>query len=300
MISVVVCSIDPVLSANLEANIANTIGVPYETIVIDNRTAKKCIGAVYNQGARSAQFPVICFLHEDVVFSTPNWGQKILQYFEANPLLGLIGLAGSKYKSRTHSGWYTGIPALDCANILHINRKGQEYRIVAQPTSGKTFERVVCIDGVFMCCRQEAWEQVLFNESPLDGFHLYDIDFSTRMSRTYETIVSFEIDVVHLTEGGSFDNHWLKYTFLWHRMQRQLNQLPLTLEGSNSPNRIYERKIAKTWLSVLMKSKVTMPYRIQWILKLHLIHLLSLLPDIAALLLYPFLKPLLNRVKKKP
>lgn len=300
MISVVVCSIDPVLSANLQANIAKTIGVPYEFIVIDNRTAKKCIGAVYNQGAQSAQFSIICFLHEDVVFSTPNWGQKILQHFEANASLGLIGVAGSKYKSQTHSGWYTGIPALDCANILHINRQGQEYRIFAQPSPGKSFEQVVCIDGVFMCCRKEVWERVMFNESLLDGFHLYDIDFSTRVSRLYETIVSYEIDIVHLTEGGSFDNHWVKYTFLWHRMQQQLNQLPLKLNEPNLPDQLYERKIANTWLSVLMKSKVTMCYRIQWICKLHWKHFFSLLPNIAALLLYPLLRPLLNRVKKKP
>jgi hypothetical protein len=300
MISVVVCSIDPVLSANLEAKIANTIGVPYETIVIDNRTAKKCIGAVYNQGAQSAQFPFICFVHEDVVFSTPNWGQKILQYFDSNPLLGLIGLAGSKYKSRTHSGWYTGISALDCANILHVNRQGQEYRIFAQPSPGKSVERVVCIDGVFMCCRQEAWRQVMFNESPLDGFHLYDIDFSSRVSRAYETIVTYEIDVFHLTEGGSFDNDWVKYTFLWHRMQRQLNRLPLALNEPNLSNRLYERKIAKTWLSVLMKSKITMRYRVQWILKMHWTHSIVLLPNVVSLLLYPILKPLLIRVKKKP
>ncbi len=298
MISVVVCSINPVLSANLEANIANTIGVPYEMIVVDNRMAPKGIGAVYNQGARRAQFSVLCFVHEDVVFSTTNWGKILLQHFDENPSLGLIGIAGSKYKSCTHSGWYTGIPKLDCANVLHVNREGHQKRILAQPNPGNAYEQVVCIDGVFMSCRQKVWAEVLFNEHLLNGFHVYDIDFSTRVSKLYETIVSFEIDLVHLTEGGSFDNNWIKYTFLWHRQQRHQDWLPQSVFQSNDKR--YETHIAKTWLLVLMKSNVSMYYRIQWVLKLHWTYWISLMPNVIGFLCYPFLKPILIRLSNKP
>ncbi len=49
-------------------------------------------------GASQAKFNIICFLHEDVLFRSQNWGLTLVSLFADHPDLGLVGLAGSKYK----------------------------------------------------------------------------------------------------------------------------------------------------------------------------------------------------------
>ena len=70
MISVVICSINKILAEQVSKNIHDTIGVPFELIVIDNNLLKKGIAHVYNLGAGRAKYDVICFVHEDVLFQT--------------------------------------------------------------------------------------------------------------------------------------------------------------------------------------------------------------------------------------
>ena len=50
MISCVICSRQPDISAELKENIASTIGCEYELIVIDNSKNEHSIYSAYNQG----------------------------------------------------------------------------------------------------------------------------------------------------------------------------------------------------------------------------------------------------------
>ena len=74
MISVLICSIDTELLNNVRTNIAETIGVPFEILYLDNRNEKKGICQVYNELAERARFPYLCFLHEDVILNANDWG----------------------------------------------------------------------------------------------------------------------------------------------------------------------------------------------------------------------------------
>jgi len=296
MISVVVCSINPSLALQLEKNIQQTIGVPFEMIVIDNRELKKGINAVYNIGASQATYDIICFLHEDIVFNSFEWGQVLSKLFSENERLGLIGIAGAKYKSRNDSGWYTGISAFDCCNIIHLDKNGQQKKMYANPIDGSHYQPVVVVDGVFMCSRKSVWNTIKFDETLLKGFHFYDIDYSFRVSQQFETVVSFQIDITHFTQGGDFGNNWIQYAEIWHDQYQ--HKLPFSIDPvKNEESKVFELKIADTWLNLLMKEKVSFGFRLKWLRRIGVKVSVKLLMPVIRFLVYDLLKWAL--VKKK-
>ena len=263
MISVVICSINADFARQVKRNIDETIGVPVEVILIDNAILKKSISEVYNMGAAQAKYDIICFVHEDVLFRTNHWGQIIVSLFQQHPTLGLVGLAGAKYKSRTFSGWSTNNKALDCVNILHLDPHGNEQLFSVNPQPGSKQQEVVVIDGVFMCTTRKVWQQFPHNEALITGFHLYDIDFSFAISEQYKVLVTYEIDLTHLTTGGSYGDNWLEHTINWHRHHK--NKLPRSiLPAAQLPGRI-EATIRKSWMHRLRTEKISWANKFKWI-----------------------------------
>ncbi|RYD89372.1 MAG: hypothetical protein EOP54_25705, partial [Sphingobacteriales bacterium] len=228
----------------------------------------KSITHVYNTGAARARYDILCFVHEDVLFTTHNWGIIITQHFQQDAGLGMIGLAGSKYKSRTPSGWYTGINSLDCCNITHQDTTGRKEHVYFNPVPGSAMQEAIVIDGVFMCCPKKVWEQVRFDDVLLKDFHLYDLDFSFRVAKQYKVIVSYEIDLVHITKGAHYGNKWLEATLDWHRHMD--HQLPAALAGIPAPNKSFENGILKTWLIRLKHERLTMRNKLAWLLRINI------------------------------
>ena len=245
----------------MRKSLAETCGQPFELLVWDNTKEKKPITEVYNLLGNQARNPYLCFLHEDILFETNNWGQHVIDAFQADAGLGLIGVAGSRYKSRTPSGWSTGFRDWDCMNILHKNKSGVTEHLRFQPGITDS-EQVVNIDGVFMFIRREVWEEVKFDDQLLRGFHLYDIDFSFRVTKSFRAAVLFNIDILHLTEGGNFGDEWLDYTLRWHEKYR--NELPVHLDDS-SRALARESKIRRNWLHRLTMEKISAKNKWRWI-----------------------------------
>ncbi|HMP92734.1 MAG TPA: glycosyltransferase, partial [Phnomibacter sp.] len=179
MISIIICSINPDYLDKVTQNIAATIGVPYELLVKDNRQDNLPICQVYNQQAALAKYDLLLFLHEDVVFHSQQWGQDLVKIFKEVPNIGVVGLAGSAYKSAALSGWYTGVKELDAYRVLH-NIAGRHVWLQHSPDENKLLHQAVCVDGVFIATTRENWKNIQFNEAELKGFHFYDLDFSIR------------------------------------------------------------------------------------------------------------------------
>ena len=105
MFSIIVCSIRPAEAEALRQNIAATIGdVPFEFIAYDNRGTGKGIAEVYNECASRAKYDLLCFAHEDIEFRSEGWGRDIASKLEEQGT-GVIGFAGSTYKSAYPTGW---------------------------------------------------------------------------------------------------------------------------------------------------------------------------------------------------
>lgn len=267
MISVLICSTDPVLLQNVLENIDKTMGVPFEILYLDNRTEKKGICEVYNELAQQAQFPYLCFLHEDVIMKTKNWGKVIVGIFLNDGQAALIGIAGCKYKSDYFSGWFSNRKELDCANYTHQYKSGIE-KVHLSPTDDHGLQEVVCIDGVFMCCRKEAWRDTRFDDVFLKGFHFYDIDFSMRLARQHKVLVTYDIELIHITSGGDYGNKWVTIAISYHQ-----NRKPV-LPFSKIPvdRKMADRNIVTAYMDFLKNYDITFNNKIKWVVlqKLHL------------------------------
>lgn len=263
MISVIICSINKTFAQQVHKSIADTIGVPWEMILYDNTINPESISHIYNLGAVKAKNELLCFVHEDVLFQTKNWGAILADHFLKDSGLGLIGVAGSKYKSSTPSGWYTGLPAMDCCNIIHQDSFGQQQHINFNPLQGSQTQEVVVIDGVFMCCPKKVWETVKFDDVLLTDFHLYDLDFSLKVAEKFKVIVTFEIDILHITKGGHYGNKWLESTLLWQNSVQA--RLPVLLPGLYFDKKSAEVSILKTWLIRLKHENIDFQNKLRWL-----------------------------------
>jgi GT2 family glycosyltransferase len=251
--------VNPNYLQQVSENIRQTIGLDYELLVTDNRKENLPICKIYNQLAAKASYPYLLFLHEDVVFQTLSWGSLLTEQFTRDASVGVIGVAGSAYKSVIPSGWYTGLKEMDYYNILHDN-KGIVKKIRDEHDDHVITAQVKVLDGVFLACRKSLWQEIPFNEQLLQGFHFYDIDFSLRASLHFKNIVLRNLNMIHYTVGGDFGEPWVQTAFLFHKHYHNL------LAGKDDSSSFYNDTIVfRSWLDLLKNEKIRFKSRIKWL-----------------------------------
>ncbi|MBT2621802.1 glycosyltransferase [Chryseobacterium sp. ISL-6] len=202
MISIIISSYLPHYFSALENNIAETIGVPYEIIKIDN-PGLMGICKAYNMGAEKAKYDYFLFIHEDILFHTDKWGEKLITHLN-RPGTGVIGLAGSSYVPVAPSSW-TVSEKHNFINILQGNKENAESYLINK-VSGNT-NPVYAVDGVFLGIKKENFFDFKFDED-INGFHGYDLDFTLRVSKRLQNYVIDNILIQHFS-GGNLDKKWL-------------------------------------------------------------------------------------------
>jgi hypothetical protein len=266
LISIVICSVKPELLAALKQNIAVTVGVAHEIIAVDNRNSGNGLCHVYNQAAALARFDTLCFMHEDIAFLSKGWGLNVLAHFSEQQGLGLLGVAGSRYKSGFPSGWSTGSRRSDCQSLFHREGNGTLKAFHNAPPSQEAAEgrSYVCVlDGLWLCVRRSLWDQVRFDEA-IPGFHFYDLDFSLRCHRRMAVAVVYDIQLTHFSMGH-FDHRWLQGALDYHRKQKHL---PASLLSSTELKaQGLERKTLQFWIKTLRKQRFPRYLRTKWLLK---------------------------------
>ncbi|HEK20316.1 MAG TPA: hypothetical protein ENO28_07705 [Bacteroidetes bacterium] len=268
MISVIIASVNPVHLEHLRRNIGETIGVPFEIIAFENGNAARGICEIYNSGARQARYDVLCFMHEDVLMKTPDWGRVIAKLFSNNDV-GAVGVAGCSYKSLAPSGWVAyGLP-----QILHYHVE-QSYKFMDKPTelllsnpNGVKSQEVAVIDGVWMCTKKDIVLQHPFDEDLLRGFHGYDVDFSITVAQRYKVLVTYEVLLNHFSEGN-FGADWLaailKVAEKW-RPLLPLNKAALTRRQAE----MVEVRTCKNLIGLMKRFKYSVSQKLSvvWSLK---------------------------------
>ncbi len=223
MISIIICSRNPKLLKDVSESIKNTIGVPFEIIDIQNTNGKYGICEAYNLGASQSQYPILCFTHEDILFHTPDWGQKVSQIFDLDAKIGLLGVIGSVFQPNAPASWWdTGANAIRQRIYQRYENKPSE-EIIYNPDN-QLLTDVVTIDGLWFCTRKSVWEQVRFDEKNFPEFHFYDLDFATAVFQHHRVCVTFEILVEHFSVGN-LDATWRKNVVVYH--QKWHKKLPL-------------------------------------------------------------------------
>lgn len=221
MISIIICSKDLYLYNKVQKSIEETVGtIVYEIIKIDNSVEHLAITKAYNIGIHRAKYDYLLFIHEDILFHTINWGNILINLFATDLKIGLVGIAGAKYKGKFPSAfWHTKDELLNMNLIQHYPHKEAGHFKVGFKES--SLERVVAIDGVFIALRKST--AVKFNEEIL-GFHCYDLGVSIDvLENEYHIVVSNQILVEHFSSGNTNLN-FIKGVISFHKLYK--NKLP--------------------------------------------------------------------------
>jgi hypothetical protein len=229
MISIIICSANAAELAAVTENIRSTVGVEHEIIAIDNRTARRGICEVYNEGAQRARFGLLCFMHEDIQIRTANWGRFVSGVFARDPQIGIVGVAGGGYKSLAPSGWYQLELRSEeryYQNLLQAFKLDDKNEIHAYHNPHNEYlSKVVCVDGLWFCTRREIALKYPFDSKLLIGFHGYDLDFCLSVFPHYKIVVTYDVLMKHASEGN-FDKKWLDEMLKLHK--KWSHALPLT------------------------------------------------------------------------
>ncbi len=205
-ISIVTCASS---QQNLEIyadHLAQSVGIPYQFIGIDNSIHQLSLAEAYNTGADRAVCDVIVFVHDDVFFSTENWGQVLLGKFSADKSIGLVGLAGTAYLQTRYPYWVAAKAPFIHGQVIHHNQQLK----LSRYSNATQDQNVVALDGLMLAASRSVFKQHRFDHETFDGFHFYDLDFSVRVSETHRVVVTRDILVKHMS-GGNFDDVWKGY-----------------------------------------------------------------------------------------
>lgn len=197
-LSIIICSRKSIISKDLEENIDNTIGCDYELIIIDNSQNDHSIFAAYNEGVKLSHGDVLCFMHDDIIYRTKDWGRKVLSYF-SEECVGCIGVAGTKYFPRIPASWFS--MKEESINIIQHYKAGDEGVLVNRGLSNEA-TRVVAIDGVWMCFPRSIFNRIKFDEK-YGGFHTYDADICMQVNiEKKDILVVPDILIEHFSCGN--------------------------------------------------------------------------------------------------
>ena len=250
MISIIASSINTEQNILFRKNIEETIGVPYELIIHDNRETKWGLCKIYNHYACISKYDILCFFHEDILFQSTDWGKQIIQFFIRTPQAGAGGFAGSTIKTKAPSGWHI---SKDTTRINLIQRvSGNRIKKEIINPNNEEFSPVSLIDGLAIITTKKVWQQCPFDEKTFKDFHLYDLDFSMQTTQYYTNYVCHIIQIEHLSPG-SYSKEWYNETLKFH--EKWEGVLPVyAIPYSKKEKKRYEDLSSYLWTKRLLNN----------------------------------------------
>lgn len=216
MISIIICGRKNNISPALRNNIQETIGVIHEIIVIDNSKNDYSIFAAYNKGVALSNYDTLCFMHDDLVFESFNWGSIVINQLEQNNI-GAVGVAGSPYYATLPGAWWSG--GLICQHI-----SGQDDYAYTKIINDSL--PVVVLDGLWFCIKKDLFKTISFDEINFNGFHYYDMDISLQIKKLgYDILSLYNITIKH--SSGKLDQTWLQNALILQK--KWAKHLPFTV-----------------------------------------------------------------------
>ncbi len=236
-LSLIVCSRRHRIAGRLERNVETTIGVGHEWVVIDNADGRRGIADAYEEAAARAKGDVLCFMHDDILFHTPNWGQAVCRHL-AGGNTGVLGVVGGHLLPAAPSTWFS-TPYRSGQYIDGKNdspRNGLvEYR---QWWNGGDYMDVAAVDGFWMCIPKVHYGRIRFGACVGGKFHGYDLDICLQSWTAGLAVkVAGNILVEHFSTGDT-GLAWLDALDAVYGQWKE--QLPL-VKGITLPDREVQR-----------------------------------------------------------
>lgn len=219
MLSIIICSKKEDINTELKINIDSTVGVPCELIIIDNSLNKYSIFEAYNLGVELANFENLCFVHDDVLFHTENWGEIAKKHL-IDENTGLIGMAGSQYLFDFPSSWFHAKP-----HFRNLIQSGYEDGSSKKIIFNENRIDAVAVDGFCFFIKKELFKSIKFDNVTFSGFHFYDLDICMQvLNKNLKIYLINDILIEHLSLG-TLNNNWYENAKLFQ--EKWKNQLPI-------------------------------------------------------------------------
>jgi hypothetical protein len=223
VVSIVVCHRNLDYLNQFKESVRKTIGVPYEIIIIDNTTNKYNIFQAYNLGFSQCRYDIICFSHEDIIFHTQNWGQKVIEHFN-DPKTAIIGIAGSHFVPKLPGGHWSS--QISSGKVIHTVEGKTRIESSNYTCTGESSVQAVIVDGLWMCIPRKFMDKLRFDEITFSGFHCYDTDLCLQAKKiNLDVKIIFNIDIEHFSKGNR-NTGWLENIFYLYEKWR--TELPMS------------------------------------------------------------------------
>ncbi|OIP81068.1 MAG: hypothetical protein AUK44_10800 [Porphyromonadaceae bacterium CG2_30_38_12] len=247
MISIIICSRHSDISRDLKENIKSTIGLEYETIIIDNSENKYSIFFAYNFGFSQSNYPYLCFIHEDVIFRTNNWGVKLIEHLQVDKC-GVVGIAGGKTVTNIPAQWSNENRFM---HIIQHYKKANANSFIQEPLENENLaEEVIVVDGVFLAMQRTLFSHIKFDEQ-IDGFHSYDYDISIQsVVAGFHNFVVYDVLLEHFSEGFKDKRY---YTNLIKVYKKWAAYLPLVTADLSNNTLLHIKEIENRRLKKLIR-----------------------------------------------
>ncbi|MDR1785503.1 MAG: glycosyltransferase family protein [Spirochaetaceae bacterium] len=230
-VSVITCSVDPELCNKMIESVKKTIGTDFETIVFDNREKNLGICQVYNYCAQKSKYSYLCFIHEDIIMPSKNWGKTMVEFADKTPDCGIIGFAGCTIASKNFISWWWEYGKGRC-RFYDPKYSGKAYSLddlsyKYDNPANEEFAKVVTLDGLFLFVAKDVWKEYPFDEERIKGFHFYDADFSFRIALNRQNYVCLTSDIYHFSRGN-YEKIYYEYARIFQKKWKKT--LPFSVE----------------------------------------------------------------------
>jgi len=200
MISIIICSINPVSFTRVCANYRSLLGAePYEVIGIHDA---KGLAEAYNRGLAQSKGDIVIFCHDDIEIWTPEFLPRLKHHLQT---FDVIGVAGTS--RLVGAGWHSAGPPYIFGQITHP-LKGDFHVGFYGGQGNAAVGGIQAMDGVFLAFKRNVIQHVGWDAENFKGFHCYDIDCTYRAHKLgYKLGVVLDLPMFHVS-GGNFGDTW--------------------------------------------------------------------------------------------
>ena len=130
---------------NFIEHLKKTAGNPKIEILTFENPNGTSLAKIYNEALEKANNNIIVFTHDDIIFETKNWCNKLLKLFTKNPEYAIIGLAGTT--DLIDGRWWTLKESMN--GIVSHQHEGKRWTNQYSTHQGNKITEMVVLDGLF-------------------------------------------------------------------------------------------------------------------------------------------------------
>ncbi len=184
----------------------------YDLILIDNRhSSYKSAAQAYNEGSAKAKGDYLMFIHQDVLLPNCNWLKDAEKSLSSLSNLGIAGVAGMIQPTFLNDfELWTIFRLLKKLNLLKVwyyryARGNVFHGREKKPWIGKFTSEVIStrtLDELLLIIPAKLFQDLKFDESVCDNWHLYGVDYSLTVSQKCRNVYVLPHSVAHLSTGN--------------------------------------------------------------------------------------------------